>query len=150
MDYNRYITKKRARIRGLFADDFNIPANTICDVYKTVIMYKDKPVCFVTSQNCKDFFYGLSDENTEQELERQKLADKLRKMAPDFSVEQSKHYIRAWEEKGWAEQLGNGAIQWFWKDEVMDSSLETLQNLIQCIKDNKAPFTLKVYKDEDD
>lgn len=143
MVYNHYITKKRTKIRGILGQDFNIPAQSMCDVGQdNIIYYKNKPVCYTSSQNRKDYFYGWADVNPEQEVERQKVAESLSKMIPDFTVERPKSFIAAWEEKGWAEEIGNGYIKWHWKDEVLDSSMDTLKYLIQCIKDNVAPFTL--------
>lgn len=56
-----YITIKRYKKQSL-TDQVNIPYGTEVKCQSNVLYYNDKPLCFITSQDCYDYF-SRNDDN---------------------------------------------------------------------------------------
>ena len=144
--FTKYITKKRAKIIGMLGDNFNIPAKTVCDCFpngdKEIIYYNHHPICYTTSENAKQYFWGYDESNPNASLEWNKYRDKLIESHPDFSRERDEEFIRSWEQYGGVLFFVGDNIKWGWNDQTLDSSTEQIKYLLKCIKEDKAPLSI--------
>ena len=141
--FDHYITKTRTKVRGITMIDFNIPAMSVCTLGQDdIIYYNTLPVCYLTSQNAKDYFWGYDINNPEASIEWNKYRDKLIKSHPDFSYERDPSFIKAWEYHGGVAFFVGDNIKWEWNDSTLDSSLDNIKYLLKCIKEDKAPLSV--------
>lgn len=151
--FDKYITKKRTKVRCMLAMDFNtpamdfnIPARTICECFPNdkgdIIYYNHYPICYTTSQVAKDYFWGYDENDPEGSIEWNKYRDKLIASHPDFSYERTPEFIKAWECFGGVAFFVGDNIKWQWSEQTLDSSLDQIKYLLKCIKEDKAPLSI--------
>jgi hypothetical protein len=138
MIYAKYITKKR--FKGLaLSGAVNLPYGTVCDFLNSAICLDGNPICYLGSQNAKDYFWGYDENNPEGEIERQKAADELSKLAPEGDADELMDRGNPWSQYGYIDGYGFGMYQWIWKDETLDLPIGKLQRLIDCVRKGENP-----------
>ena len=145
--FDSYILKTHLKIKGMLGHSLDIPKNSICPSNSQgIIYYESIPICYYTSQTGKDYFWGVYKNDVEYSKKRGKLMDKLKNSAPDFSIERTKQFVSAWENFGRMEELIGGVMKWVWYDEVLESSVDEIEYLLYCIKEDIIPFCIHSYK----
>ena len=56
MEHNRYIARRRARFPGIGGIPVNIPYGTVLEAREGFILFEERPLCAVASQNAYDYF----------------------------------------------------------------------------------------------
>lgn len=139
MRYSRYIVKKRMRAKAI-CGPVNLRYGTILPVAGEYITTENgKPVCAVTSQNAKDYFWGYDPERPQEEIERQKSAAALMDAAPKDDGDALADPSNPWRRYGHLDEIMGGASVWTWDSAVEDLPKETVDHLLRCVESGTWP-----------
>lgn len=138
MRYNQYITKKRMRTRGI-CGTVNLSYGTILIARDGFILLDGEPVCAVTSQNAKEFFWGYDPRDPAGEIKRQETAAELLALAPSGSGDELATWGNPWRRHGHLEAIP-GAWRWKWAESVAEYPQFMLDDLLWRVKCGVAPL----------
>lgn len=132
-----YIVFKRFKSTAV-CGYINLQYGTECDGLDNVILYKGKPICYVTSQNAHDYFARNDDG---QGLLRGKLTQSILKcLASGNGVDPrtDKVYQAKWD-KVWADGLCQKYKRiefddyWLWNHDFYNAPIEDLQYIAKLV-----------------
>lgn len=130
-----YITNKRLKTQTL-SGQLNIPYGTSCTMSNNIIFYKDKPICFSTSQIAYDY---LSRDDDGHGLERGKLVDEIKSRLAKNDENHQARWDKIWDNEA---RLGKFRRQdipdhWLWSFEFYNAEIVDLQFILNLIKEVK-------------
>lgn len=110
----------------------NLPYGTICETREQMIYYKDKPLCYVTSQNAYDYF-SQNDDN--QGLKRGKLVKNIIKVLSKQDENYQNRWNRLWN-SSFALRFKRKEREdfWVWNYDFYNASIEDLEKIEELIR----------------
>lgn len=130
MKNQHYITRKRARLNGI-GGEANLPYGTAVDVVGDFLVYQDKCICFVTSQNAYDYFSCNDDGNG---LIRGKLVQSI----IDTLAKRDKDYQKRWD-KVWDDprcqpfRVEQSEDHWLWNFDFYNAEVDDLKYIAKLV-----------------
>lgn len=126
----KYIVHRRFKSKGL-CGDVNLPALTECYTVDNIIVCRDKPICFVDSENAHQYF-ALNDDG--MGMERGKLTQAIQKTL----AKRDDHYQERWD-KIWDDTVcqmykrKEYADYWLWSHEWYNADIPTLRYIAKLV-----------------
>lgn len=120
----KYIVHKRFKQKAI-CGDINIPALTECDEFKGIILYQNRPICLVSSENAHKYFARNDDGNG---IKRGQLTSAI---IDTLSKDDSRHQER-WD-KVWEDEIcqkyrrPEHVDHWLWNHAFYNADIETLE-----------------------
>lgn len=126
----QYITHRRFKDRAI-CGEVNISALTACEVKGNTIYFKDKPICYITSENAHQYFARNDDKNG---VERGKLTQAIQhKLAKRDGVYQER-WDKIWEDKLCQKYKRKEHEDfWLWNHNFFNAEIEDLRYIAKLV-----------------
>ena len=126
-----YITNTRFKSQTM-SGYINLPYGTICEESEKIIYYKNKPLCYITSQNAYDYF-SRNDDN--QGLKRGKIIKNIIKTLSKRDENYQNRWDRLWN-NSFALRFKRKEHEnfWVWNCDFYNANIEDLEEIEELIK----------------
>lgn len=127
----KYITYKRFK-GGSMSGYVNIPAFSECEGKNGIIYYKEKPICFLNSENAHIFFVYNEDE---QGRERGRLIFEIKNKLAKKDSQYQKRWDKIWEDKLCHKyKRKDYEDYWLWGNNFYNADIKVLDYIFALIK----------------
>lgn len=130
----KYITRKRLKTKTL-GGDINLPYGTKLNCVDSLIYYKDRPICFSTSQIAYDY---LSRDDDGLGLERGKLINEIKSRLAKNDTNHQARWDKIWDNEAILGKFRRQDISdhWLWGFEFYNAEIKDLQFILNLIKED--------------
>lgn len=126
----KYITHRRFKDIAI-CGDVNLPAMTICDEINGIIIYDDKPLCSITSENAYRYFAKNEDGHG---MIRGKLTQRIIKKLTSRDKDSDIRWGKIWNDAVCARfKMREHKDHWLWNHEFYNAEIDKLEYIANLI-----------------
>lgn len=130
MESHKYITRKRARFKGL-SGKVNIPYGSLLESRGGFLFYKNARLCTVTSQNAYDYF---SWDDDSQGVLRGQLVSAITSRLEIRDSEYQNRWNKLWGAPAfWRYRRQDHEDMWIWNHNFYNAPIEDLRSIASLI-----------------
>lgn len=123
-----YITTKRYKKQSM-SDHVNIPYGTEVECYSNILYYNGKPLCFITSQDCYEYFSRNDDGHG---LERGGLVNEIIDTMSTRDDNYQARWDKIWSDDKLCKYRDKGIDDfWLWDFEFYNAPIEDLRYILE-------------------
>lgn len=125
-----YITHRRFRDKAI-CGDVNIPAMTEMTEENGVLMYRNKPICYDTSENAHQYFARNNDGNG---MLRGALTQAIQKALAKRDNDYQKRWDRVWDDEACQPYKRTEFDDyWLWNHEFFHADIDVLRHIANLV-----------------